>query len=199
MSLNTISANLTSTKLVLPVAILGMMLGLAGCNNSSTTEESAETDTAADSSEQQAANGDVTSADGQTVTIYSSRNEQLIKPLLDRYTEQTGVKVELVTDSTGPLMARLKAEGQNTPADMLLTVDAGNLWQAAQQGLLQPVSSTVLEANVPAKYRDPQGQWTGLSLRARTIFYDPSKVSADQLSTYADLADPKWKGKLCLR
>jgi len=199
MSLNAISANLTSTKLILPAAVFGMMLGLAGCSNSSTTEESGEVESTETGAEQQTATDEATTADGQTVTIYSSRNEQLIKPLLDRYTEQTGVKVELVTDSTGPLMARLKAEGQNTPADMLLTVDAGNLWQAAQQGLLQPVSSTVLEANVPAKYRDPQGQWTGLSLRARTIFYDPSKVSADQLSTYADLADPKWKGKLCLR
>jgi len=199
MSLNAISANLTSTKLILPAAVFGMMLSLAGCSNSSTTEESVEVESTETGAEQQTATDEATTADGQTVTIYSSRNEQLIKPLLDRYTEQTGVKVELVTDQTGPLMARLKAEGQNTPADMLLTVDAGNLWQAAEQGLLQPVSSTVLEANVPAKYRDPKGQWTGLSLRARTIFYDPSKVTADQLSTYADLADPKWKGKLCLR
>ncbi|MGY8855782.1 MAG: extracellular solute-binding protein [Pseudomonadales bacterium] len=199
MSLNAISANLTSTKLILPAAVFGMMLSLAGCSNSSTTEESVEVESTETGAEQQAATDEATTADSQTITIYSSRNEQLIKPLLDRYTEQTGVKVELVTDKTGPLMARLQAEGQNTPADMLLTVDAGNLWQAAEQGLLQPVTSTVLEANVPAKYRDPKGQWTGLSLRARTIFYDPSKVTADQLSTYADLADPKWKGKLCLR
>jgi len=199
MSLNTLTATLTSNKLTLPVAVFGMMLGLTGCNNSSTTEDSVDAETTAVSTEESVANDGATSTDGQTITIYSSRNEQLIKPLLDRYTEQTGVKVELVTDSTGPLLARLEAEGQNTPADMLLTVDAGNLWQAAQQGLLQPVASDVLAANVPAKYRDPKGQWTGLSLRARTIFYDPSKVSADELSTYADLADPKWKGKLCLR
>ena len=199
MSLNVISANLSSAKLTLPVAVFGMMLALAGCSKSSTPEESVDAETPAPSTEQEVAKDNAASADGQTVTIYSSRNEQLIKPLLDRYTEQTGVKVELVTDKDGPLMARLQAEGQNTPADMLLTVDAGNLWQAAEQGLLQPVASSVLETNVPAKYRDPEGRWTGLSLRARTIFYDPSKVSADQLSTYADLADPKWKGKLCLR
>ena len=199
MLLNVISANLSSTKLTLPVAVFGMMLALAGCSNSSTPEESVETETPAPSTEQEVAKEHTTTTDGQTVTIYSSRNEQLIKPLLDRYTEQTGVKVELVTDKDGPLMARLQAEGKNTPADILLTVDAGNLWQATEQGLLQPVASSVLEANVPAKYRDPAGLWTGLSLRARTIFYDPSKVSADQLSTYADLADPKWKGKLCLR
>ncbi|MBF4488891.1 extracellular solute-binding protein [Psychrobacter sp. N25K4-3-2] len=199
MSLKAFSANLPSTKLTLPVAVFGMMLGLAGCSNSSTPEESVDAEAAPASSEQEVANDGATSAEGQTITIYSSRNEQLIKPLLDRYTEETGVKIELVTDKSGPLMARLQAEGQNTPADMLLTVDAGNLWQATEQGLLQPVASTVLEANVPAKYRDPKGQWTGLSLRARTIMYDPSKVSTDQLSTYADLADPKWKGKLCLR
>lgn len=199
MSLNVISANLSFTKLTLPVAVFGMMLALAGCSKSATPEESVEAETTAPNTEQEVVKEEATAADGQTVTIYSSRNEQLIKPLLDRYTEQTGVKIELVTDKTGPLMARLQAEGKNTPADMLLTVDAGNLWQAAEQGLLQPVASSVLEANVPAKYRDPKGMWTGLSLRARTIFYDPSKVTADQLSTYADLADPKWKGKLCLR
>ena len=205
MSLSAISANLSSTKLTLPVAVFGMMLGLAGCSNSSTPEESVDAEATttgavqSGTAQEVAANDGATAEGGQTVTIYSSRNEQLIKPLLDKYTEKTGVKIELVTDKTGPLMARLQAEGKNTPADMLLTVDAGNLWQAAEQGLLQPVSSTILETNVPAKYRDPKGQWTGLSLRARTIFYDPSKVDAAQLSTYADLADPKWKGKLCLR
>ena len=205
MSLTAISANLSSSKLTLPIAVFGMMLGLAGCSNSSTPEESVDAEATTTGAEQSgtvqevAANDGATAEGGQTVTIYSSRNEQLIKPLLDKYTEKTGVKIELVTDKTGPLMARLQAEGKNTPADMLLTVDAGNLWQAAEQGLLQPVSSTILETNVPAKYRDPKGQWTGLSLRARTIFYDPSKVDAAQLSTYADLADPKWKGKLCLR
>ena len=200
MSLNTISTSLPSTKLILSVAVFSMMLGLAGCNKAETPEKDANAETTTPVAEQEVAtDGAATTDNSQVVTIYSSRNEQLIQPLLDKYTEETGVKIELVTDKTGPLMARLQAEGKNTPADMLLTVDAGNLWQAAQQGLLQPVSSTILETNVPAKYRDPKGLWTGLSLRARTIFYDPSKVDAAQLSTYADLADPKWKGKLCLR
>lgn len=171
---------------------LSAMLALTGCNKPA-EQSSADNAEAPTKSESAAADT------GQTVTIYSSRNEQLIKPLLDEFTKQTGINVDLVTDSSGPLIARLKAEGKNTPADMLLTVDAGNLWQAAQDGLLQPVHSTVLDSNVPAKYRDPDGLWTGLSLRARTIFYDPSKVKPEQLSTYADLADPKWKGKLCLR
>ncbi|WP_201509816.1 Fe(3+) ABC transporter substrate-binding protein [Psychrobacter alimentarius] len=199
MSLNAITTISSFSKLTLPVAVFGMMLGLTACSDSSTTEGSADTEAPASTEADVATSDAKADTENHTVTVYSSRNEQLIKPLLDRYTEKTGVKVELVTDSIGPLLARLKAEGQNTPADMLLTVDAGNLWQASQEGLLQPVASDILEANVPAKYRDPKGQWTGLSLRARTIFYDPSKVNADQLSTYADLADPKWKGKLCLR
>lgn len=199
MSLKAVTTISSFSKLTLPVAVFSMMLGLTGCSNSSTTDGSAETATSTEAGATATDTVATSNDNSHTVTIYSSRNEQLIKPLLDRYTEKTGVKVELVTDSIGPLLARLKAEGQNTPADMLLTVDAGNLWQAAQEGLLQPVASDVLNTNVPAKYRDPKGQWTGLSLRARTIFYDPSKVNADQLSTYADLADPKWKGKLCLR
>lgn len=205
MSLNAASAPLSFTrpvKATLSVAVFSLMLGLVGCNKAETPEQDAATEAPADTTaaaDESATDSKATTASDQVVTIYSSRNEQLIKPLLDKYTEETGVKIELVTDKTGPLMARLEAEGKNTPADMLLTVDAGNLWQAAEQGLLQPVASTVLETNVPAKYRDPKGMWTGLSLRARTIFYDPSKVDAAQLSTYADLADPKWKGKLCLR
>ncbi len=199
MSLNTITAPFTFNhpiKATLSVAVFSLMLGLVGCNKAETPEQNAEAETVTPTADADSA----TATDSnQVVTIYSSRNEQLIKPLLDKYTEETGVKIELVTDKTGPLMARLDAEGKNTPADMLLTVDAGNLWQAAEQGLLQPVTSSVLDTNVPAKYRDPNGLWTGLSLRARTIFYDPSKVDVSQLSTYADLADPKWKGKLCLR
>ncbi|PHV11031.1 Fe(3+) ABC transporter substrate-binding protein [Chitinimonas sp. BJB300] len=135
----------------------------------------------------------------EEVTLYSARIESLIKPLLDAYTKETGVQVRFVTDKEGPLMERLKAEGANTPADILLTVDAGNLWQAQQLGLLKPIKSTVLEANVPAHLRDPQGEWFGLSVRARTMFYNTEQVKPSQLSTYEDLADPKWKGKLCLR
>jgi iron(III) transport system substrate-binding protein len=201
MSLHTITAPLSFArpiKATLSVAVFSLMLGLVGCNKAETPEQTTDAEAAIETTDvtETAA---VATDSNQVITIYSSRNEQLIKPLLDKYTEETGVKIELVTDKTGPLMARLQAEGKNTPADVLLTVDAGNLWQAAEQGLLQPVSSAILESNIPAKYRDPKGQWTGLSLRARTVFYDPSKVDASQLSTYADLADPKWKGKLCLR
>ena len=177
---------------MLSAAVIGAM-ALAGCNQS--TEESTTTAETKQKTEVQATD----KASNDTVTIYSSRNEQLIQPLLDEFTKETGIPVELVTDDSGPLMARLEAESTNTPADVLLTVDAGNLWQAGQQGLLQPIKSEVVNSNVPEKYRSVDDLWTGLSLRARTIFYDPAKVQPTDLSTYADLADPKWKGKLCLR
>lgn len=135
----------------------------------------------------------------EEVVVYSARNEQLIKPLFDAYTRDTGVQVKFITDKEGPLMVRLKAEGRNTPADMLLTVDAGNLWQASEEGLLRPIQSKTLEANVPAHLRDSGNEWFGLSVRARTLVYNTGKVKPADLSTYEDLASPKWKGRLCLR
>lgn len=135
----------------------------------------------------------------EQVVVYSARNEQLIKPLFDTYTRETGVEVRFITDKEGPLLARLKAEGRNTPADVLLTVDAGNLWQAANEDLLRPIRSKTLETNVPAHLRDPDNEWFGLSVRARTLVYNTQKVKPADLSTYEDLAHPKWKGRLCLR
>ena len=133
------------------------------------------------------------------VVVYSARNEQLIKPLFDAYTKETGVAVRFVTDKEGPLLARLKAEGANTPADMLMTVDAGNLWQAVQEDLLQKVNSATLNKNIPAHLRDPDHQWFGLSVRARTLVYNTHAVKPGDLSTYEDLASSPWKGRLCLR
>ncbi|MHB1052845.1 MAG: extracellular solute-binding protein [Thiobacillus sp.] len=135
----------------------------------------------------------------EEVVVYSARNEQLIKPLFDAYTRDTGVQIKFITDKEGPLMARLKAEGRNTSADVLLTVDAGNLWQASEEELLRPIQSKILTANVPAHLRDPGNEWFGLSVRARTLIYNTSKVKPADLSTYEDLAKPKWKGRLCLR
>jgi iron(III) transport system substrate-binding protein len=133
------------------------------------------------------------------VVVYSARNEQLIKPLFDAYTKETGVKVKFITDKEGPLMARLKAEGRNTPADVFMTVDAGNLWQAAQEDLLKPINSKTLATNIPAHLRDPDNTWFGLSVRARTIVYNPNKIKPGELTSYEDLANAKWKGRLCLR
>lgn len=135
----------------------------------------------------------------QAVTVYSSRIEALLKPTLDEYTKQTGVKINLLTDRGGSLAERLAAEGASSPADVLITVDMGNLHNAAERGLLQKVDSPTLNANVPDNFRDPGNRWWGLSQRERTIFYAADRVKPEQLSTYEDLADPKWKGKLCLR
>lgn len=140
-----------------------------------------------------------TVAQAESITLYSSRIEQLIKPILDQYTKETGVEIKMLTDNGNALIERLAAEGASTPADLLITVDVGNLWRAADRGLLRPTDSAVLKANVPASMRAPDGSWYGLSRRERTIFYDPKKVKPEQLSTYEDLADPKWKGQLCLR
>ena len=133
------------------------------------------------------------------LVVYSERSEQLIKPLLDRYTEMTGIDVQVLTDGAAPLVARLKAEGKRTPADILITVDAGNLWQAAQSGMLAKIDSDILETRVPDYLQDPDNQWFALTVRARTIVYNTDRVQPEQLSTYEALADPMWKGKLCLR
>ncbi len=139
------------------------------------------------------------SVHAEEVVVYSARIEQLIKPMFDAFTKETGIKVKYTTDNEGALLARLEAEGKNTPADMLITADAGNLWAAAQAGLLKPVQSEVLERNIPAHLRDPQNEWFGLSIRARTLIYNTKKVKPAELSTYENLADPKWRNRLCLR
>ncbi|MET0048514.1 MAG: Fe(3+) ABC transporter substrate-binding protein [Sedimenticola sp.] len=138
-------------------------------------------------------------ASSEEITVYSARKEHLIKPLFDRYTQQTGVKVRYITDKAGPLLARLQAEGANTPADILMTVDAGNLWQAADKGVLTGIESSTLSENVPDHLRDPGNRWFGLSVRARTIVYSTERVKDGELTSYEDLADPRWKGRLCLR
>lgn len=135
----------------------------------------------------------------EQVVVYSARIEKLIKPMFDTFTKETGIPVKFVTDKAGVLLARLGAEGKNTPADMLITTDAGNLWAAVQKGLLLSIESEKLEANIPVYLRDPQKKWFGLSVRARTIVYNTDKVNPAELSTYEDLANLKWQGRLCLR
>lgn len=133
------------------------------------------------------------------MVVYSARIEQLIKPMFDAFTTETGIKVKFTTDKEGALLARLQAEGKRTPADLLITSDVGNLWEAARAGLLKSISSPILDTNIPAQLKDPQGQWYGLSIRARTLVYNKQKIDPSELSTYEDLANPKWKGRLCLR
>ncbi|KAA3629551.1 MAG: iron ABC transporter substrate-binding protein [Proteobacteria bacterium] len=133
------------------------------------------------------------------VNVYSARKEALIKPLLDRFTERTGVTVNLVTGNADALLKRLETEGRNSPADVLLTVDAGRLHRAREAGVLQAVKSAELERSIPAAYRDPNGYWFGLSLRARTILYAKDRVDPAELKSYEDLSDPRWKNRICIR
>ena len=135
----------------------------------------------------------------KSLTIYSTRKEQLLEPLTKAYQEKTGTKINVVYDSEGPLLERLKREGTESPADMLLVVDAGNLWRAADLELLAPVKSKTLNRNVPAELRDPRDRWFAVTRRVRAIIYNPNKVKESELSTYEDLASSKFKGKLCLR
>jgi len=135
----------------------------------------------------------------EEVNLYSARKENLIKPLLDRFTAETGITVNLVTGKADALLKRLEIEGRNSPADLFITVDAGRLHRAREAGVMQPVDSETLTAAIPANLRDPEGYWFGLSQRARPIFYARDKVKPEQLSSYEALAGPEWKGRICIR
>lgn len=132
------------------------------------------------------------------VNLYSSRQESLIRPILDEFEKDTGIKVNVVFAKEGTL-ERLKAEGDNSPADAILTVDISRLAAHKKAGVLQPISSDVLDKNIPEHFRDPDGEWYGLSARSRVIFYAKDRVDPSELSTYEDLADPKWKNRICVR
>ena len=131
------------------------------------------------------------------VNVYSYRESKLIGPLFDAFTKDTGIKVNVVSASSG-LEQRMKAEGERSPADVLLTVDIGRLEEAVQAGVTQPIKSAVVEKAIPAQYRDPEGHWVGISKRARIVYASKERVKLDAI-TYEELADPKWKGKICIR
>jgi iron(III) transport system substrate-binding protein len=131
------------------------------------------------------------------VNIYSYRQPQLINPLLKAFTDKTGIRANIVYAPAG-LNERLASEGRNSPADLLLTVDVGRLSEAKAAGLTQAVASPVLAAAIPAQYRDPDGHWFGLTTRSRVVYASRERVKQDAI-TYEELADPKWKGKICIR
>jgi iron(III) transport system substrate-binding protein len=132
-----------------------------------------------------------------TVNIYSYRQPDLIKPVLDAFTEKTGIATEVLFLDKG-LEDRIAAEGENSPADVILTVDIGRLVAATEKGVTQPVSSEAINSNIPEQYRDPEGHWFGLTTRGRVVYASKERVEENTL-TYADLADPKWKGRICIR
>jgi len=131
------------------------------------------------------------------VNVYTYRETKLVQPLFAAFTKETGIKVNVVSASSG-LEQRMKAEGANSPADVLLTVDIGRIDEAVQAGVTQPIKSEVIDKIVPAQYRDPDGQGAGISMRARVIYASKDRVKQDSI-TYEELADPKWKGKICIR
>jgi iron(III) transport system substrate-binding protein len=133
------------------------------------------------------------------INVYSHRHYDSDKILFKRFTEETGIKINIIKGSADQLIQRLISEGKNSPADVLLTVDAGRLERAREAGILQPVKSRTLLKNIPAEMRDPDGYWYGLTVRARVIVYAKDRVNVNELSTYENLADSKWKGRLVVR
>ncbi|WP_417552904.1 Fe(3+) ABC transporter substrate-binding protein [Marinomonas fungiae] len=133
------------------------------------------------------------------VNVYSARKEALIEPALTAFSKAHDVTVNLVTGDADALLRRLQVEGSASPADVFITVDAGRLYRAKDAGVLQSFETDILNDVVPDNLHDRDGYWYGLSQRARVIFYNPEKVDASELSTYEDLADPKWKGRICTR
>lgn len=139
------------------------------------------------------------SAQEQVLNIYSARHYKTDEALYDGFTKQTGIKINRIEASEDALIERIKNEGARSPADVLITVDAGRLWRVEQQGLFQPVTSPTLEQRIPAHFREPSGLWYGISMRARVIAYDKSRVQPSEIATYEQLADPKFKGRICVR
>lgn len=138
-------------------------------------------------------------AQAQTLNLYSSRHYNTDDQLYQGFTDQTGIKVNLIEGKDDELIERIKSEGVNSPADILITVDAGRLWRAEQAGLFAPVDSSILTEKIPANLRQPDNLWFGFSKRARVLMYNKDLVDPTELSTYENLADPKWKNKIVIR
>ena len=138
-------------------------------------------------------------AEGQILNLYTARHYQTDEALYANFTRQTGIKINRIEGGEDPLFERIKNEGASSPADIFITVDMGRLWRADQAGIFAPVKSKILESRIPANYRDPAGHWFGFSARARVIAYNKESVNPKDLRDYEDLADPKWKGKVCVR
>ncbi len=138
------------------------------------------------------------SANAQEVNIYSARQPELIDPILAAFTEQTGIATNVVFLKKG-LLERLRAEGRRSPADVILGTDIANLDAVVQAGLTRPVSSEIINRNIPAAYRDADGQWFGLTSRARIFYISSDRVAAGEITSYEQLADPQWQGRICTR
>jgi iron(III) transport system substrate-binding protein len=143
--------------------------------------------------------GSSTNDENQVVNVYTHRHYEADQQLFDKFTEETGIKVNVVSASADELIQKLELEGANSPADVLITVDAGRLHRAVEKGLLQSVSSSTLDSNIPSKFRNPEGFWFGLTYRARILAYSKDRVNPEDLSTYEALTEPTWKGRVLTR
>ncbi|MEM6706204.1 MAG: Fe(3+) ABC transporter substrate-binding protein [Acidobacteriota bacterium] len=139
------------------------------------------------------------STEEAVVNVYSARHYDTDDALYENFKEQTGIQVNLIEGDSAALLERLGREGEDSPADIFITVDAGRLHQAETEGIFQPTSSPALEELIPASLRHPEGLWFGLTKRARVIFYAKDRVDPTEITRYEDLADPKWKGKVLIR
>ena len=138
-------------------------------------------------------------AQDNVVNVYSGRHYKTDEALYEGFTKKTGIKVNRIEASEDAIIERIRNEGPRSPADVMITVDAGRLWRAAELGLFQPVKSQVLESRIPANFREPGGHWFGFSSRARVIAYNKAKVKPGEIENYEQLADSKWKGRVCMR
>jgi iron(III) transport system substrate-binding protein len=138
-------------------------------------------------------------AQEQVLNLYSSRHYKTDEALYAGFTKTTGIKINRIEGGEDALLERIRNEGARSPADVLITVDAGRLWRAEQMGLFQPVKSAMLESRIPANLREPSGLWYGFSTRARVIAYNKAAVKPGEIRNYEDLADAKWKGRVCMR
>lgn len=177
-------------KYILLSTVTAILAITLGCTSQQSASNPSAAPTPSPSPQPQAEN---------VVNLYSARHYDTDQVLYDNFTKETGIQVNLVEGKEDELIERIKSEGTNSPADVFVTVDAGRLWRAQETGILQPIKSEVLDSKIPEYLRDPEGRWFGLSKRARVIIYNKEKVDPAELSTYEDLADPKWKGRIIVR
>lgn len=174
---------LKSVRVTLATVLLATV---AACSNES--QQDIANETASD-----------VSASGGIVNVYSARHYDADDALYESFTEKTGIEVQVLDGKSDELIERLQSEGENSPADVFLAVDAGRLWRAEEAGLFQSVSSDILDSSVPDNLRHPDNLWFGLTKRARVIVYNNEVVGPDELSTYEALAEPDWQGRVCIR
>src|SRR3954451_10802073 len=174
------------SKLFKPFLVTtALTIGLAGCGAANQDDSKGEEE--------------ASKPKNQEVNIYTARHYEVDDEIYKKFTEETGIKVNVVKGEAEELIERLKREGKSTQADLFVTVDGGVLANAKQNDILQPVTSDSIEENVPENLRDVDNNWIGLATRARIIAYSKDRVSPEELSTYEDLTNDKWKGKLLVR